>query len=104
MSTRFDLSILRFRKRANTEKAAATPPESRNKPPPTASKPPEAAGHPEVTNAMIVDLENLTKENLAAFFPSEHAAPKQKAATATVPPTRRIPTSTPSETSGEGSS
>jgi hypothetical protein len=102
MSARFDLSILRFRKRAKTEKTAATLPESRKKKSPTASNPPEAAGHPDVTNAVIVDLENLTKENLAAFFPSEHA-PEQKAATAAVPPTRRIPTSTPSETSGEES-
>lgn len=100
MSMRFDLSILGFKKRANTEKGAATIPESPKKAAATASKLPEAAAQPDVATAMIVDLENLTQGNLDAFFPSEHAAPKEGAVTAPVQPTRRSFTSTPAEMSG----
>jgi hypothetical protein len=91
---RFDLSILGIKKRANTEKAPAMLAESPKKPAAKASKLPEAAVIPDVATVMIVDLKNLTQANLEAFFPSEQAAPKGDAATATDRPTPSTPTGT----------
>jgi hypothetical protein len=66
MSQQIDLSIFTFERRATT-------PALRNEPPTGASNVLTAEVNPDGTPGMIVDLENLTPENLAAFFPSEHA-------------------------------
>jgi hypothetical protein len=66
MSQQIDLSIFTFERRA-------TAPALRNEPAAGGSNVLTAGANPGGTAVMIVDLENLTPENLAAFFPSEHA-------------------------------
>jgi len=66
MSQQLDLSIFTFERRA-------TAPASPNEPAAGASNVLTAEVDPDPIPVVIVDLENLTPENLAAFFPSEHA-------------------------------